>query len=248
MNQAQLHMKIPILMYHQIDRIPPKVDAQGVRAQFRSLIVSPASFARQMWLLKTVGYRGASMTEVMTYLRGEKTVESHGKIVGITFDDGYQNNLTFAMPVLRAHGFSSTCYAVSDLAGQTNSWDAKSGVVMKPLMTALALREWVAGGQEVGSHTRHHTNLNGADRMIAKEEITQSKIELETMTGVVCRHFCYPYGQYDFEHTMMARTAGYDSATTTEHGHADSSHGAFELPRIGVLKDTNLWQFWRMIR
>jgi peptidoglycan/xylan/chitin deacetylase (PgdA/CDA1 family) len=239
--------RIPILMYHQIDRIPPKVDAEGVRAQFRSLIVSPASFSRQMWLLKILGYRGANMTEVMAYLRGEKSIESHGKIVGITFDDGYQNNLALAMPVLRKHGFSSTCYAVSSLAGQSNTWDAGNGVAMKPLMTVPQMREWIVGGQEIGSHTRHHVNLNRVDRVIAKEEITQSKIELEAMTCVACKHFCYPYGHYDFDHIMMARTAGYDSATTTEHGFADASHGAFELPRIGILKNTNLFQFWRCL-
>lgn len=240
--------RIPILMYHQIDRIPPKVDANGVRAQFRSLIVSPASFARQMWLLKTLGYRGVNMSEVMQYLRGEKTVASHGKVIGITFDDGYQNNLSHALPVLKRYGFSSTCYAVSSLAGQSNNWDAENGVASKPLMTAQQMREWISGGQEMGSHTAHHVNLNQVDRAIAKDEITQSKHELEAMTGVACRHFCYPYGQYDFEHTMMARTAGYESATTTEHGVADTSHGVYELPRIGVLKNTTLWQFWRKIR
>jgi peptidoglycan/xylan/chitin deacetylase (PgdA/CDA1 family) len=118
---------------------------------------------------------------------------------------------------------------------------------MKPLMTAPQMHEWVAGGQEIGSHTRHHVNLNQVDRVIARDEMTQSKHELEAMTGVACQHFCYPYGQYDFEHIMMTRTAGYDSATTTEHGYADSSHGAFELPRIGILKNTNLFQFWKVI-
>ncbi len=238
---------IPILTYHQIDRIPPKVGAQGVRAKYRSLIVSPASFARQMWLLKTLGYRGVNMSEVMQYLRCEKTTERHGKVVGITFDDGYQNNLTHALPVLQRYGFSSTCYAVSRLAGQTNRWDAERGVASKPLMTAVEMCEWIAGGQEVGSHTQHHVNLSLIDRGIAKDEMTKSKNELEAMTGMDCRHFCYPYGEYDFDHIMMARTAGYDSATTTEHGIADSSHGVFELPRIGILKNTNLWQFWRAI-
>jgi peptidoglycan/xylan/chitin deacetylase (PgdA/CDA1 family) len=241
-------VRIPILTYHQIDRIPPKVDASGARTQFRSLIVSPASFARQMWLLKKLGYRGANMSEVMAYLRGDKTREEHGKIVGITFDDGYQNNLQHAMPVLRKYGFSSTCYAVSQLTGKTNEWDAANGIAMKPLMTETELREWIAGGQEIGSHTRHHANLNSIDRVVAKVEITQSKAELEVITGVACRHFCYPYGAYDFEHTMMVRTAGFESATTTEHGAADRSHGIFELPRLGILKNTNLWQFWQIIK
>ena len=70
---------IPILTYHQIDTPP----ASG--APYRSLVVSPAAFARQMALLKTLGYRGMSMNRLEPYLRGEKS----GKVVGITLDDGY---------------------------------------------------------------------------------------------------------------------------------------------------------------
>lgn len=241
---------IPILMYHQIDRVPPKVDARGVRAKHRSLIVSPASFARQMWLLKTLGYRGVSMGQLMPYLRGDKTAAKNGKVVGITFDDGYLNNLVHALPVLQRYGFSSTCYAVSSLAGQTNEWDAadaQSGVQAKPLMTAAQMREWIAGGQEIGSHTRHHVNLNNVSDAAADVEILNSKKELEAMTGVACEHFCYPYGQYSSRHVAMAKAAGYDSSTTTQLGAAGAHHPLHELPRMGVMKNTNLFQLWRML-
>jgi peptidoglycan/xylan/chitin deacetylase (PgdA/CDA1 family) len=242
---------LPILMYHQIDRIPPKVDSVGVRAQFRSLIVSPASFARQMWLLKQLGYRGVSMGEVMLYLMGEKTVSQHGKVVGISFDDGYQNNLIHALPVLQKYGFHSTCYVVSRMAGQRNEWDAadpQSGVLAKSLMTALEMRQWIAAGQEIGSHTCHHVNLNEVDDETAYIEIKQSKEQLQAMTGVACEHFCYPYGQYESRHAAMAKAAGYVSATTTQYGLARRQHSAFELPRIGVMKNTNLFQLWRTLR
>ncbi|MEN9670911.1 MAG: hypothetical protein RL018_1188, partial [Pseudomonadota bacterium] len=89
---------IPILVYHQIAEAPKK------GAPFRGLYVSPAAFARQMGWLKFLGYQGLSMTDLQPYLKGEKT----GKVVGITFDDGYLNNLTLALPVLQKHGFSST--------------------------------------------------------------------------------------------------------------------------------------------
>lgn len=241
-------VRIPILTYHQIDHIPPKRDGAGVRTPYRSLIVSPSSFARQMWLLKTLGYRGVNMSEVMQYLRGEKTIALHGKVVGITFDDGYQNNLVHAQPVLARHGFSSTCYAVSDMAGQSNSWDAKKGIGSKRLMTADEMREWIAGGQEIGSHTQHHVNLTESDAAIAQTEIADSKAQLEAITGVACKHFCYPYGYFDASHAAIAQAAGYDSATTVVHGTASSRESAFELPRLGVLKNTTLFKLWRMIR
>lgn len=237
-------------MYHQIDSVPPKVDARGVRARHRSLIVSPRAFARQMWLLHVLGYRGVSMGALLPYLRGDKTPSQHGKVVGITFDDGYHNNLVHALPVLQRYGFSSTCYAVSSLAGQTNQWDAtdaQSGVQAKPLMTADQMRQWIAGGQEVGSHTQHHVHLNQVSDAVAEMEISNSKKELEAMTGVACEHFCYPYGQYAAQHAAMAKAAGYVSSTTTQFGAADAHHDWHELPRMGVMKHTNLFQLWRML-
>ena len=240
-------VRVPILTYHQIDAIPPKRDAAGVRTPYRSLIVSPRSFARQMWLLKTLGYRGVNMSEVMQYLCSKKTIALHGKVVGITFDDGYQNNLAHALPVLARYGFSSTCYAVSDMSGGSNTWDAEKGIGAKRLMTTSELREWMAGGQEIGSHTQHHVNLLKIDPAVAQLEISNSKVELEAITGVTCRHFCYPYGYFDASHANLVSEAGYDSATTVAHGVAASRDSAFELPRLGVLKNTSLFKLWRMI-
>ena len=77
-------MKIPILMYHQIDAPPPR------GTMLRGLIVAPSSFNWQMKMLRLMGYTGLSMRDLEPYLQGEKK----GKVVGITFDDGYQNNLT----------------------------------------------------------------------------------------------------------------------------------------------------------
>lgn len=117
-------MNIPILMYHQIDVPPPS------GTPLRGLVVSPGSFDRQMLLLKLLGYRGLSMRDLEPYLKGEKK----GKVVGITFDDGYQNNLHNALPILKKFGFTATCYAVSGMIGGTNSWD-QGLVAEKPIMS-----------------------------------------------------------------------------------------------------------------
>lgn len=225
---------IPILVYHQIAAAPPK------GAPFRSLYVAPESFARQMAWLKWLGYTGLSMTALMPYLRGE----SHGKVVGITFDDGYLNNLTHALPALRRHGFSSTCYAVSGLLGLTNIWDQAIGIAQTPLMTAAQLREWVAGGQEVGSHTAHHVNLRESDDDVAQQEIEQGGIALTEAAGQPVSQFCYPYGIYDERHAAMAAQAGFAAATTTERSRVAAGRSLMELPRVPVLRSTTLPVFW----
>lgn len=225
---------IPILTYHQIEQAPAK------GAAFRSLYVSPGAFARQMAMLSALGYRGLSMSALAPYLTGERS----GKVVGITFDDGYLNNLTHALPVLARHGFSATCYAVSQQLGKTNAWDLETGIVQTPLMTASHLRQWLAGGQEVGAHTRHHVRLTQLDAARCRDEIVLCKSELEGLLDAPVRHFCYPYGDYAESHVAIVQVAGFDSATTTRRSRVTACEGMMQLPRVPVVRSTTLPLLW----
>jgi peptidoglycan/xylan/chitin deacetylase (PgdA/CDA1 family) len=225
---------IPILTYHQIDQAPAK------GAPFRSLVVSPMSFARQMALLSVLGYRALSMSNLMPYLAGART----GKVVGLTFDDGFLNNLTNALPVLRRHGFTATCYAVSQYLGQTNVWDQAIGVAQTSLMDAAQLRQWVEAGNEVGAHTRHHARLLELSDSQSRQEIELSRAELESASGAAVTHFCYPYGEYLAEHAAMTENAGFATATTTRRGRCARGEDILQLPRVPVLRSTSLLTLW----
>jgi peptidoglycan/xylan/chitin deacetylase (PgdA/CDA1 family) len=221
-------MNIPILMYHQIDAPPVR------GTQLRGLIVAPSSFAWQMRMLRLLGYTGLSMRALEPYLTGDK----QGKVVGITFDDGYQNNVQHALPVLRQHGFTATCYGVSSMLGDTNRWDAGK-VAQKPLMTLQDWHTWRDAGMDVGSHTRTHAKLTELAPDLAREQIGQSKQELEQAVGCEVRHFCYPYGAYAPEHCAMVREAGYVTATTVHRGRVHTGADRYTLQRIMVARATN---------
>jgi peptidoglycan/xylan/chitin deacetylase (PgdA/CDA1 family) len=225
---------IPILVYHQIAAVPKK------GAPFRVLYVSPAAFARQMALLKLLGYTGLSMRDLQPYLKGEK----RGKVVGITFDDGYLNNLTSALPVLKKHGFSSTCFVVDGLLGKTNVWDEPIGIAQTPLMDAEQLLQWQTGGQEVGAHTHDHVNLLTISEITAWKQIANSKPALQKLLNKPVNHFCYPYGKFDKRHEVMAKQATYESATTTVRGRVHAATNLLTLPRIPVVNSTSLPAFW----
>lgn len=226
-------MAYPILMYHQIDAAP----ARGT--PLRGLTVTPGSFARQMALLRLFGYRGVSMTELVPYLRGEST----GKVVGITFDDGYRNNLEHALPVLQRNGFTATCYAVSDPHKGCNAWDEAIGVPQKPLFSPAEMREWVSGGMDLGAHTRHHADLTQIDHDTAIDEIAGCKQVLQDMIGQEVKHFCYPYGRYSAEHVQMVQDAGYMTATTTHRGRARAGDKLLELRRVLIAHSNHLLLF-----
>lgn len=226
-------MKIPILMYHQTDTPPPR------GTPLRGLVVSPSSFHRQMLLLKWMGYTGLSMRNLEPYLCGER----QGKVVGITLDDGYQNNFQHALPILKKFGFSATCYAVSSMFGGENSWDLGIGIAQKPLMTKDNWQEWLAAGMDVGSHTKTHADLTTLSPEAAMEQINGSRLELESTLGYEVRHFCYPYGRFDESHVEQVRSAGYKSATTTHRGRVDTNDNNLKLRRVLVAQATTMLQF-----
>jgi len=215
---------IPILMYHQIDAMPP------AGTPFRHLTVTPAAFAAQMRWMHRLGYRGLSMRDLQPYLSGER----RGRVFGITFDDGYLNVLRHALPVLRDVGFSATNYVVANRVGGTNDWDAAHGIRQVPLMSAGELRQWAAAGQEIGSHTTDHVDLTRQEPEQARAQIAWSRQLLQAMTDQPVDAFCFPYGRYDEHHVELAREAGYRNATTIQRGRARPGDDAWQLPRITV--------------
>ncbi len=218
---------IPILMYHNLG-VPP----QGAR--LRNLYVRTNAFARQMFLLRLLGYRGLSMSAAMPYLRGEKK----GRVVAITFDDGYVDTLEQALPILQKNGFSATCYVISQRTGQYNDWDAASLNVRKSLMNDEQVRAWHAAGMEVGAHSRTHPRLTGCTNAELQDEITGSKADLEALIGEPVTQFCYPYGDLDERVVAATRQAGYDAATTVQRGRARVGDDAMLLRRVLVSGST----------
>ena len=224
---------IPILMYHNI--APPP---RGLQV-YRSLYVSPGAFARQMWLLRGLGYIGLSVTAAEPYLRGEK----QGRVAVITLDDGYADNLRSAMPVLQKYGFSATCYVVSGQIGRYNSWDDRRLGIQKPLMTTEQLRAWRDGGMEVGAHTRTHPRLTQCSEDQLHHEIRGCKDELEDRIGSDVTQFCYPYGDENERVVALTREAGFSAATTTQRGRAMVGDDLWRLPRMQIARHHLLPQF-----
>ena len=147
---------VPILTYHNIGTPPDGATHPG-------LYLALDKFRAQLALLARHGYRGVSMDEGLPFLRGER----QGRVAIITFDDGYLDNLELALPALREHGFSATCYLVAEHIGGFNAWDSEKLRVRKPLMDLPRIRDWLAGGMKIGSHTLTHPHLTRIEPAIS---------------------------------------------------------------------------------
>jgi peptidoglycan/xylan/chitin deacetylase (PgdA/CDA1 family) len=215
-------MPIPILLYHQIDEPADR------GTPFRYLTVTPRNFYRQMKWLKRLGWTGLSMRDLRPYLQGERV----GKVVGITFDDGFHSVYANALPVLEEFGFSATAYFVSRQVGGFNAWDAAVGVPYAACMSKEEILEWSGLGHEVGAHTQDHVHLTAIAPHEARRQIAEARFELEDIVGNEVDAFCYPYGQVTNKIRSMVEEAGYSSATTTRSGRAQSPDDMLLLPRI----------------
>jgi len=101
-------VSIPILCYHSID-------------ESGSLIsTAPSLFAKQVEYLRKHRYRVLSLSEMLRLLHAREFVPS--KAVVMTFDDGYENNYTYAFPLLRSCGFSATIFLATEYVGQNAGW------------------------------------------------------------------------------------------------------------------------------
>lgn len=231
---------VQILMYHRVGNFPGRVKPHG------ALYCHLPRFKAQMTMFKWLGYQVISLDDAVAGLAGRLALPD--KPLVLTFDDAYVDFLENAAPVLKAHGYPATIYAVSGLVGQTSSWDAGIGPDPAPLMTASQLREVQDMGFTIGSHSSNHLRLAQQSNERIDSELRDSKRALEDLLGSRVDHFCYPYGSHDLRCVEAAAQAGYLSATTCQRAAATSQDDPLSLPRKAVSRGDSLLGLWWKLR
>jgi peptidoglycan/xylan/chitin deacetylase (PgdA/CDA1 family) len=225
----------PVLTYHHVGPRP-----RGVR--LKGLFLSPKLFARQIAELGEAGFSSQPMAAITS-----PRMEAR-PLVFITFDDGFQDVFEHALPVLRQQRCCSIVFLVSEFIGKTNEWQQRAGDVVQPMMDESQARDWLAAGQEIGSHTQTHPRLAHISAQQAREEIVASKKSLEDRFGRAIDHFCYPYGDWNESVRDLVQAAGYKTACTTDPGVNLPGTSPFELKRFTArYPSRNLKNIWAEI-
>lgn len=232
--------QVQILMYHRVGHFPGRVKAHG------ALYCHLPRFRAQMRLFKVLGYSVVSLDDAAAGLRGEIALPPRPLV--LTFDDAYMDFLDNAAPVLKAHGYPATVYAVSGLIGTTSSWDAGVGPEPAPLMNAAQLREVQDLGFTIGSHSKSHLRLAQQDDACIVAEARDSKRALEDLLGRRVDHFCYPYGSHDLRAVNAAAEAGYLTGTTCVRAAATPADDLLTLPRKAVSRGDDVFGVaWKLL-
>jgi peptidoglycan/xylan/chitin deacetylase (PgdA/CDA1 family) len=206
---------VPILMYH-VTTDPP------ADAPFPDLYVRASEFADQMQALHDAGYVAVTQQEVWDFWHRGGPLPARAVVVSI--DDGYHSNYANARPVLRRLGWP----AVLNL---------KVGNLHEPTygLTDGQVKQLIADGWEIDSHTIDHPDLTTVDAATLAREIGESRRRLQKAFGVPVNFFCYPAGRYDETVIAAVEQAGYLAATTVNPGLAEPDEGArFALNRVRV--------------
>jgi peptidoglycan/xylan/chitin deacetylase (PgdA/CDA1 family) len=199
-----------ILMYHSVvdyERDPHLVT------------VRPERLEAQLWWMRRRGLVGVGVGELLAAPRRG--------MVGLTFDDGYRDFATEAVPLLLRHGFRATVFVIAGLPGGHNRWDPDGE--RKDLMTTDEVRAVADSGMEVGAHGLTHVPLGaGAD---LGGEVAESRRLLADVVRRPVPGFCYPYGAHDDAAVRAVARAGFGYACATGR---PARPGRFALPRTYV--------------
>ena len=170
------------------------------------------------------------------------------KSIVITFDDGFADNYDNAYPVLKEYGFPATIFSVSRFVGRTNEWMQDEGFPRRKLLGWRELKEMSDNGIIIGSHTTTHSLLTEIEPESARQEIMNSKYELEDSLEKPVHFFAYPYGGLNEQIGKFVKEAGYLGACSIRSGFNSEATDPFTLRRIEVYGTDPLWKFVLKLR
>jgi len=231
-------MYLPILTYHRLLK-----DVSNPESDPKRISVSQNQFRDHLKGLSRFGYRTVSLADYPKQLRDGQVPAA--KTFAITFDDGYEEVLTLALPVLQEFGFTATVFAVPGQISGCNAWDDGRA----KLLSADQYRTLQAAGITIGAHTCSHVHLPQVDASKARQEIKDSKTQLEPILGRPATLFAYPYGEHSPSVAAMVKEAGFEAGFACDQAPRDHSSDFFTLRRVVVFPRNTVWEIlWKVQR
>jgi peptidoglycan/xylan/chitin deacetylase (PgdA/CDA1 family) len=212
---------VPILLYHSI--------AEDVPPTFREWAVSPAVFADQMISLFEHRYTPITVSQLTAAITGSNERLPDRPVV-ITFDDGFADFYTAALPILKRYGFPATLYIPTGLIGNTNHWLYQ--LSKRTMLTWDQIVEINESDIECGAHSHSHPQLDTLSHAAARREIFHSKEVLEQHLSRQISTFSYPHGYHSSTVCRLVQEAGYSSACAVKHAISATNDDHFALARI----------------
>ncbi len=199
---------LPIVMYHSVTP-----QASG------SYQITPAMFEADLQYLAAHGYETVSAAQLVDYTNGTGELPEHP--VMLTFDDGFYNNLSIALPLLEQYDMCAVVSVVGTYTDVNAADDPHSDVYS--YLTWEDINALLDSGRlEIGSHTYDLHSMEqraGCSIMMGEDEETytallradlqQLQSRMQEETGTLPIAFAYPYGYICKESIPVLKELGF---------------------------------------
>lgn len=214
------------------------------------LCVNPDNFRTQIKFLKE-NFKIIPLIKLVLDIRAGKVDKD---AVVITFDDGYADNLHYALPILEEFKVPATIFLTASYPDQNKTfyWDqntpeASRGRPMTRDETKILSKSHQI---EIGAHTLTHPNLASLSKPGQSKEIMGSKQTIEKLLDIPILSFAYPFGGKDSftkETVYLVKRAGFHYACTNIHKRVTKNSDIYTLPRF-VVRNWNLSEFQQKLK
>ena len=226
---------VPLLMYHSVAEEPTLAT--------RRLAVSPSMFAEQMDRLADLGFTTLPFSAIADRLTSG--AELPERTVALTFDDGYADFHSVALPVLQKHDFTATVFVTTGWLADAGA--SAAGTPIGRMLSRSQLPELTAAGMEIGGHSHSHPQLDQLPRPRLDWELRHSKELLEEAIGRPVDTMAYPYGYTSGRVRAAVAASGYRAAAVVANTCAQQPVDPLAVPRLTVRRVTTMQTFERIV-
>jgi len=220
---------IPVLMYHKIPDAP--------LASKHQIFVTKENFAKHLAYFKAHDFTPITFSDYQAFASGRRPLAGFPRRpIILTFDDGYTDNYTNLLPLMRQYGYRGVLYLLGDFDIRYNQWDADFDPTepRADIMDRVQKQAFVAAGWEIGAHTMSHAQLPELSAAAALAEMRDSKAALEEALNTEIVSFAYPYGALNEEVKALAQQAGFTYAVATDTGGMHLEDDRMQIFRVNM--------------
>lgn len=216
---------VAILMYHAFTEN---------EAETSSVCTLASEFERQLSALRDAGYTSVGYADLIEFVNGKGKLPEKPLIISI--DDGYQNNLDLAAPLLEKYGFCANIAVIGVSIGHTTYKD--TDIPIMPHFSLEDARPWIKRG--VLTVTTHSYDMhqiaavdgNDCRRGVLQmpgeaepdyiaaltQDYTHAQEQLAGLPGKVLPVFTYPFGAYSELSERVLQEQGVQVTVTIADG------------------------------
>ena len=220
------HEGAVVLMYHSI----------GNNREF--FTVSEEEFGRQMKYLRDHEFNVVSLIELVGILKNNLPIPE--KTIAITFDDGYEDNLLVAQPILSEYNFPATIFVSTANMGETILGRRETEL---KIVSAEEIKEVDRSGLiDFESHSNYHVKLPSLSDDEISEQLSSSKKILEEILGRAVDMVAYPSGKTNKKVIETAKKY-YSVGVGVQKGRVIHGDNIMEIRRNSVDREVSFTQF-----